>query len=602
MLNNINFRVKLYFIIFIMVIIPMAMAVTVLYSRMVYEITSQVSTVVANSLNFTSEYIESSLNSIRRISALILSEESVESAANTTEPMTDKEIIDANISLRKIFYDYIQQIRISYSTFGFDSFYLYFPNQNLLMDSKTTYYENVSPVNIDFVGHNPDENVWFTTRAADYYTINGIENRYGYDWLLTFTDEIRDTDNNTILFLATNVRVDFLSQYYSQVQKGIPGDFLIMDNKGNYIANSNTLETWDNGNNRRLLSSMENSQKTSGNFEISVNEQNYFAVFSRSVNSGWNYVVMIPSLEIFGQIYNIRKFFVFIIIIITLLIAPICFFITRALYEPLEKLVLAMQHVKNGNLDTQIRDPRRDEYQKVFDGFNLMLGELKQLIEDLSNEKALNKQAEINLIQAQINPHFLYNTLDSIYSIAVIHKVDEISNMASALSKFFRVSLSGGKTETSLTGALDIVKSYLTIQNIRFNNKIEYEISIPEKYMGLIVPKLLLQPIVENSIYHGLEKKKGVGHLSISCSESEETLLIHIDDDGVGIPPEQLARLEHTFQNGEDEEHFALKTLNKQIKLKYGKDYGLLIKSRQEEGTRVTIVLPHPPSYPPAAE
>jgi two-component system sensor histidine kinase YesM len=575
------------------VIIPVSLVVSVLYKRLIYEITSQISRVVVNSLNFTSEYVESSLDAIKRTSSLLLREESIVTASNTKPPMNDREIIDTNITIRKLFYDYILRIRTSNSTFNFDSFCVYLPNNNLLMDSKTTYYEEVIPKNIDFLGQNPDEPVWFVTRGIDFYTLNGLENRYGgYNRLLTFTDEIRDENNLPTLILAANVRIDFLGDYYRRVQRGISGDFMIIDRKGNFIVNNNTQHTWENGNNSRLLSSIMNSQRFSGNFQISVDNRNYLAVFSRSAYSMWNYVVLIPDVEIFGQFYNIQKFFVLIIIIITLLIIPICFLISRTLYKPLEKLILAMQNVKNGNLDTAISDARRDEYQKVYEGFNLMLGELKKLIEDLSNEKSLNKQAEINLIQAQINPHFLYNTLDSIYSIAVIRKVDEIANMATALSKFFRVSLSGGKTDTSLKEALDIVKSYLTIQNIRFNNKIQYEISIPEQYMKIIVPKLLLQPIVENSIYHGLEKKKGKGRLTISSSDDKGNFCLYIDDNGTGIPMEQLAVLEKTIRGEEDDGHFALKTLNKQIKLKYGKNYGLSIESQYGKWTRVTISLP----------
>ena len=595
MFNNISFRIKLYISIFIMVIVPVTVVVSVLYKRLVYEITSQISNVVVNSLNFTSDYIESSLNSVRIISAPLLKEKEIEAAANSVSPMTDREIIDTNIAIRKLFYDYIQQIRISNSTFSFDSFYLYLPASNVLIDSRTTYYDNVNPENLDFVRRNPGENTWFTARAVDFYTINGIENRYGESKLLTFTDQIRDESNKTILYLATNIRVDFLSDYYNRVERGIPGDFMIIDKNGNFIADSSSPQNRENGISRRLLAGIKNSHALSGNFQVSEGQKNYFAVFSRSSYSMWNYVVLIPDVEIFGQIYNIQRFFVLIIIIITVLIIPVCFLIAGNLYKPLEKLVLAMQNVKNGNLDTVITDPRRDEYQKVYEGFNLMLGELKQLIEDLSNEKSLNKQAEINLIQAQINPHFLYNTLDSIYSIAIIHKVDEISSMAAALSKFFRVSLSGGKTDTTLREALDIVKSYLTIQNIRFADKIQYRIDIPEEYMEITVPKLLLQPIVENSIYHGLEKKKGKGNLSISCSHMEEKLFIHIEDDGAGISEEQRRILEKILSGEEDTEtgkHFALKTINKQVKLKYGKNYGLKIESESGKGTRVTISLP----------
>ena len=585
---------KLYISIFIMVIIPVTMAVGVLYSRVVYEITAQVSNVVVNSLTFTSDYIESSLNAIRMTTSFLLSEDALAGAANFEGPMNDRDIIETNIAVRKLFYDYTQHIRISNSTFGFDSFYAYLPDRKLLMDSKTTYYENISPENIDFLSLKPAEPAWYTTRAADYYTINGIENRYGYNRLLTFAEEILNEENIPILCLAVNVRFDFLSDYYSRVQRGIPGDFIIIDRKGNFIADSRGANASNTAASGRLLAAIENSQRLSGSFETSINDREYLAVYSRSAYSMWNYVVLIPNAEIFGQIYRIRRFFIFVIIVITVLTIPICSMIAGVLYKPLENLVIAMQNVKNGNLDTAINDPRRDEYQKVYEGFNLMLAELKQLIEDLSNEKSLNKQAEINLIQAQINPHFLYNTLDSIYSIAVIHKVDEISNMASALSKFFRVSLSGGKTDTTLKEALEITRSYLTIQNIRFGNKIGYEVNIPESYMDILVPKLLLQPIVENSIFHGLEKKKGKGRLSISCQENEETIFINVDDDGVGINEEKLIGLWKIIDGGEDGEHFALKTINKQLILKYGKDYGLKIESREGKGTRVTISLPRP--------
>ena len=594
MLNNISFRVKLYISIFIMVIIPVTLAVSVLYKRVVYEITFQVSNVVVNSLNFACDYIESSLSTIRRTSSLLLMEEGLAEAAGFEGQMTDRDIIETNIAVRKLFNYYIQQIRISNSTFGFDSFYVYLPNHDLLMDSKTTYYKGIKAENIDFLALNPGDPSWYTTRAADYYTINGVENRYGYFKLLTFTQDIRGEEGTILLCLAANVRFDFLSDYYSRVQRGIPGDFMIIDRKGNFVANSSAAQNSDNTINNSILAAIENSHRLSGSFETRINDREYLAVYSRSAYTMWNYVVLIPDTDIFGQIYSIRRFFIFVIIVITVLTIPFCSMIAGALYNPLENLVLAMQNVKNGNLDTAISDPRRDEYQKVYEGFNLMLAELKQLIDDLSNEKSLNKQAEINLIQAQINPHFLYNTLDSIYSIAVIHKVDEISNMASALSKFFRVSLSGGKTDTTLKEALEIAKSYLTIQNIRFGNKIKYEVSIPEPCLDIVVPKLLLQPIVENSIYHGLEKKKGKGRLSISCKEYEETVSIYVDDDGVGIPEDKLEELKKTLDGGEDREHFALKTINKQLILKYGKKYGLTIESREGYGTRVTISLPRP--------
>jgi len=592
MLNNINFRAKLYIIFFTIVIIPITVVVSVLYRRLVYEITNQISNIVATTLNFTSEYIETSLDTVRLISAPLIEEEELVAASRLVPTITDMEIIDINISIQKLLNEYINQIRRYNSSFGFESFYIYLPKHSFLINSRIGNFEYISPQDIDLTGDVTDNKTWFITRRAYHYPLFNLDHQNVYNNLLSSTYKILDENNSPALILAVNISFDFISNYYSSIQKGIPGDFLVIDDTGSIIAAGGTPQTLDNKIFIELLERIEISQKQAGNFEVTVNNENYFAVFLRSINSGWNYIVLIPPVEIFGQIHNVQKFFIFLIIIITVLIIPIYFMITRTLYNPLEKLVLAMQNVKNGDLDTTIIDSRRDEYQKVYEGFNLMLGNLRQLIEDLSSEKSLNKQAELNLIQAQINPHFLYNTLESIYSIATIHKLNEISNMAAALSKFFRVSLSEGKTDICLKDALEIVKSYLTIQNIRFTTKIEYVIDIPEKYLSLVVPKLLLQPIVENSIYHGLEKKKGKGKLSISCSETGETFFIHIEDDGVGIPKGRLAALRRAILGDENEGYFALKTLNRQIVLKYGKNYGLSIESKINKGTRVTISLP----------
>jgi two-component system sensor histidine kinase YesM len=572
----------------------MTFAVGVLYQRSVHEITNQISNIAGNSLNFTIDYIESSLKSIMEISGLILNEERIAAAARIKAPVPEREIIYNYVAIRERLNNYIQRIRSPNSSFGFDSYYLYFPHQNLLMDSKTTFYENINQKNVDFLQHGYNDRVWFITRAIDYYTINNIENRFGYDKLLTFVDEKKE-DGRTAAVLAANVRVDLLSDFYNKVQKGVPGIFMILDGGGNYIANSN-IEPVDQGAYDSIVNSIKGTGKPNGNFPINVNGQKNFLVYSVSDYTKWTYIVLIPAIEILGQIYNIQKYFSFVILVMTLLILPISFLTAGSLYKPLKKLVYAMRNVENGDLRFRINDKRRDEYQKVYSGFNDMVEKLKNLIEDISSEKAMKKEAEINLLQAQINPHFLYNTLDSIYSIAVVYKVDEISKIVSALSKFFRTSLSGGKPDISLRDALNIVKNYLIIQNIRFNGKIEYEIHIPEEYMNMIVPKLLLQPIVENAIYHGIERKKGKGRLVISCSRKDAVFYIHVFDDGVGMTEERLEIIKKSIYNtgdaAGDSNSFALKTLNRQIVLKHGQGYGLSLESSRGTGTTVTVSVP----------
>ena len=276
------------------------------------------------------------------------------------------------------------------------------------------------------------------------------------------------------------------------------------------------------------------------------------------------------------------------------MVLGITILLSNIFYKPLEKLVSAMQMIENRNLDVRIDDKRADEYQRVYKGFNDMVSELKRLIKDLTNEKILKKEAEIKLLQAQINPHFLYNTLESIHSIAKIKKVEEIALMVSALSKFYRISLSGGKDIVTLKEAVELVKDYLTIQNIRFKGKISYYFDISDELMRYRVPKLILQPIVENSIYHGIERSKGNGILNIYGMLDKSNLNLVVEDNGVGIEKESLEELQRSIEDDsfENSKNFALKNLNQQIKLKYGPNYGLSIKSEYGKGTCVTIRLP----------
>jgi two-component system sensor histidine kinase YesM len=551
------------------------------------------------------ESLEFSIESVVRISDRLAKEKIITDTAAISAPMDEQAINGANRALRRILLENVQGIRsLLYNAISFDSFYVYLPKQNLLIDSRTTYYENINPLNLDFLQLDTEKHEWSPTRAVDYYTLNGIKRYFGEsETLLTFVTDIYNDDDGVGIRMATNIKADFLSDFYNRVQKGIPGTFMVLGNDGNVLVNSDPELTLQNsGLNLSMHQKLKNEKKQSGNFEIDIGGERYFAIYAISSNTLWNYVLLVPSMEIYGQIYDMKKYFILVMSAIMLLMIPVCFFITGFLYKPLEKLVLAMQEMEKGNLAIKIDDRRRDEYQKVYNGFNEMTRKLTSLLTDLSNEKVANKQLEINLLQAQINPHFLYNTLDSIYSIAILHKVDTISRMVAALSKFFRVSLSGGKTDVLLSDCLDIVKSYLTIQNIRFDNKIKYTVSIADEYMQITVPKLLLQPIVENSVFHGIEQKKGYCHLDISCLPlpGRSDLQIFVKDDGIGIPENKLNLIRQSMSDDTADavdadgggENYALKNLNRQLMMKYGKKYGLSIESVFGKGTTVTIKVP----------
>lgn len=596
--RNTSFRVKIFVVIFIAIIMPMILVSSILYKRSEQAITGQISKVVISSINFAVNNIDSSLESVTGMSTLIITDNNLISTAKIKHNMLDKEKNKKYATIRDLLSFFIARIKTQNMLAGIDSFYLYLPNQDSLIDSKTTYYDNINEKKVDFIqivknGTNNDS--WFVSTAIDYYTLNKIETRLGQNKLVTYNKTLKDENGDIIAVLAVNVSENFLSEYYNKIQKGIPGEFIILDKNQDIVAYDNKNMIGNKTDKYSELGSRINRMKSNnGSFFLKIDDKDQFVVYSISNYTKWRYIVIIPANEILGKVYEVKNFLIIIISITTLLILGITFLLSYNFYKPLEKLVFAMQKIENRNLEVRIDDKRRDEYQKVYKGFNKMVIELNSLIKDLTNEKILKKEADIKLLQAQINPHFLYNTLDSIYSISKIKKVDEISQMVAALSKFFRISLSGGKDTVTLREAIDLVLSYLTIQNIRFKGKIDFDINVPEELMQCKVPKLILQPIVENSIYHGIEKRKGAGKLDINAQAKGEIIWIRVEDNGVGIEENELDVLRNSIENEnfENSKNFALKNLNRQLKLKYGLKYGVSIESRLGEGTCVTITLP----------
>ncbi len=597
-LKNVSFRVKIFIIIFTAIFVTTLVVSFILYKKAETAITGQLSRVVTNSMDFSVGIIDDSLQRVNGIGDLMLTDSELISTAEIIGTLPYSEKIQQYGRIRDLCSYFIARIKNLNMAPGIDSFYLYLVNQNTIIDSKTTYYENVDVKNVDFLQKFNDkqyENSWFESVPVDYYTLNNIKTRMEQSRVITMNKALKDKYGNVLAVLAMNISESYIADYYKKAQRGISGDSIILDQNGSVIAYPDKsilgkkLDKYSNMN-----KAIDSSKDGKGSLFMRIDNAQQFVVFSSSKYTNWRYAVMIPASDILGGVYQIQNFFILIIIITVLIILGITYLLSGIFYTPLDKLVHAMQEIERRNLNVRIDDKRKDEYQKVFSGFNNMAAELKNLIRDLTNEKVLKKEAEIKLLQAQVNPHFLYNTLDSIYSIARIKKVEEISKMVAALSKFFRISLSGGKDRVTLREALEIVENYLTIQNIRFKGKIDYQIDIAEGLKDYIVPKLVLQPIVENSISHGLESIKEMGKIKISAEEDDEMLTLCVEDNGVGMDEDKLALLHRSLEeeNTEDPNYFALRNLNMQIKLKYGNGFGIGIESKRNEGTRTIIRLP----------
>lgn len=292
-------------------------------------------------------------------------------------------------------------------------------------------------------------------------------------------------------------------------------------------------------------------------------------------------------------------------VVALLLIVMSMSLILRGVVQPLSQMAAYIDTIKENTPGTPTSPLLLDgcaEIIQVSDSINTMLAEQTRLNNQLQEatihlyETQLGlKQAELEYLRSQINPHFLYNTLEAIQSLAMERNVPEIGDAAGALGKLFRHNIQGRST-VSLDMELEITRAYLTIQKLRFADKLNILFSIRENTRDIAVLKLFLQPLVENAVYHGLEPKTGSGTLYIGARLEESSLIVSVYDDGVGMPLEQLNKLclalENTTLNHESNSHIGLLNVQHRIRLRHGAPYGLTIQSSPNEGTRVIVKLP----------
>ncbi|MCL1855863.1 MAG: histidine kinase [Clostridia bacterium] len=269
--------------------------------------------------------------------------------------------------------------------------------------------------------------------------------------------------------------------------------------------------------------------------------------------------------------------------------------LTRAVQNPLANLEAFAGDIARGNLMARVPDTTTEELVKLTGSLNIMAGKLQNLIEENRLEQENLKKSELRTLQAQIAPHFLYNTLDAIVCLAEAKRSDEVIQITKALSDFFRISLSQGRDWIPLSEEVKHLHGYLTIQRIRYRDILDYEIDIPETLRNYEVLKLLIQPLVENAIYHGIKSRRGAGKVTIRIREQGEALVFTVSDNGVGIPPERLQEIQASLRGelrlAQGDAGYGLSNVNMRIMLYYNQEQGIRIETGGS-GTRVSFTVP----------
>lgn len=434
------------------------------------------------------------------------------------------------------------------------------------------------------------DNLHFSTPHVQYIFDN---NENQYRWVITLTRAVEITHGTSTEqgILLIDIRYGSLQQILENIILGSEGYLYMVDGSGEliYHPKMQLIETgWVS----------ENIAAATGYRDGSYREE--YEGEMRNINvkfvgyTGWKLLSVTPEKGLSLSNLKMRLFVVFVVASFLLALVLINAFISSRITDPIQELEKSVNAIEAGELDAKVYTGGSYEIQHLGRSIGEMAKRIKTLMQDIVTEHESKRKSEFDTLQSQINPHFLYNTLDIIVWMIENEQKQEAVKVVTALARFFRISLSKGKSIIPVRDELEHVRNYLMIQQMRFKNKFTYVIEAGEDVMELACLKLLLQPLVENAIYHGMEFMDGDGEIRVRVFRREDSLWFEISDNGLGMTKEQAEGLlteKPQVRSGKGS-GIGVKNVNERIKLYFGKPYGLLIESEPDEGTVIRIHLP----------
>ncbi|NLW10739.1 MAG: sensor histidine kinase [Clostridiaceae bacterium] len=471
-----------------------------------------------------------------------------------------------------------------------DGLYVYssmFDRSNYFGVSKTdpTEYKDDPQIN-DSNG----EIVWLNTKQEKIKILSGqFDKNY-----FTFARKIIDL--NSLRYLGV-LAIDLEEQVLTSASAGLLSEseaqvFMISDEQTIISASDkNLIGTPTEG--MAYMSGLSKQKASNGYYLFNDGSEEMISIYAFSPVTDWVIVKTVPTRSLYTEIITLEKALLYGMLgfaVFSLLLAMIA---SRFFTRPIMQLAQSMRGVEKGDLSIRVKKLRKDELGQLGTSFNYMIAEMNQLIDRLILKERQKKEIEMEVLRAQINPHFLYNTLNTISWMAKIRGAENISEAIAALIKLLRVSINLGKDNITLDEEIEYVKNYCLIQQLRFNNHFEISYDIEAKAKACTIPKLILQPIVENSLIYGSEQHSG-NYLCISiCARLiNSDLEIVVTDNGPGIDSKRLETIFAEDPSVDRLSKVGLNNVHQRIQLNYGAEYGLAIESKPGEGTEVIIHVP----------
>lgn len=397
------------------------------------------------------------------------------------------------------------------------------------------------------------------------------------EWVLSLSREIIGECKDNIGVLLIDFKYDVIEDILHELNLGARGYSFILNGNNEVVYHPNTLYFEDDKKREELV-----HIANMGNDVIEVDR----LIHSYAIEGTDWILVGVASLDSIKSVRNDLVMVLWIMGSALLIIALGSGYIfSNRVAKPLRKLEEAMEKVESGKLEQQVDVKGSSEAMSLAGHYSKMMIRIRSLLDEIQSKEKYLRTSELNALQSQINPHFLYNTLDTILWSAEFQESDKVISLTKALAKFFRLSLGDGSEFTTVSDEMDHVQQYLIIQKMRYEDKLNYEITCGEGICDMKIPKLILQPIVENAIYHGIRPKDGAGMIRISGEKTEDGMMFIVADNGIGYEP-SIPKNENKNGGGVGQTN-----VNKRIKLYYGEEFGVTVKSKAGSGTTVYVRL-----------
>lgn len=387
---------------------------------------------------------------------------------------------------------------------------------------------------------------------------------------LTFLLSIHD-EGERLGLLRIDLNETFLSGIIDEIKLGNEGEVYI-------VGDQTVIFTKD----RNLIAQ-----------PVSVINEASGSIVKHSLNDkNWELIGIIPKTEIVSQIHRFNWIFLLMIIMILLAILAFALATARLIFRPLKMIMKGMENIQQGNLNIILENNKNDEFGTIIHSFNYMANRVKSLIETIYQQQVHYRKAEILSLQAKLNPHFLYNTLDMIYWMLILKDEEEIGESVVALSSILRYSITHNNEFVTVREDMDQLENYLKIQRMRFQEKFQYTFEIQENVRELRIPKLIIQPLVENSFKYAFQDLKRSGSIVIRSYVENDQLFFEVTDNGAGISAEKIRSIFSSLENQNNKGGFGIQLVHHRMKYIYGEGYGIsIIESAPEEGAKIVVKL-----------